>query len=124
MIPSGAPAGPVYFTVADGNTTNFTEYRQLIGTTPRSPALLVSFLNSLRGNTRAYVRVWRADPSFDVQGEDLPSPPPFLAQILSRNQAAVGGGIAWRNSKIGEMEIGDGDVVITGAKTVQMEIKE
>jgi len=124
MIPSGAPAGPVYFTVADGNTTNFTEYRQLIGTTPRSPALLVSFLNSLRGNTRAYVRVWRADPSFDVQGEDLPSPPPFLAQILSRNQAAVGGGIAWRNSKIGEMEIGAGDVVITGAKTVQVEIKE
>jgi hypothetical protein len=123
-IPSGAPAGAVYFTVADGNTTNFAEFRQLIGSTPRSPAQLVSFLNSLRGNTKAYVRIWRADPSFDVQGEDLPSPPPSLAQILSRNQAALGGGIAWRNSKIGEIEIGAGEAVIAGSKTVQVEIKE
>ncbi len=122
--PAGAPPGPLFFTVADGNTTNLSEYRHLLGTAPKSPAQLVSFLNSLRANTKAYVRIWRNEPSFDIQGEDFPSPPPFLAQMLARSQAALGGSALWRNSKVAELEIDPGQAVITGSKTVQVEIKE
>jgi hypothetical protein len=123
-VPVGAPTGPLYFTVADGNTTNLAEYRQLIVTKPRSPSQLVAFLNSLRSNTKAYVRIWRQDPSYDVQGQHLPAPPPSVEQILARTQTALGSASLLRNSKVAELEIDAGDVVVTGAKTVQVEVKE
>jgi hypothetical protein len=122
-VPVGAPAGPLYFTVADGTTTNLTEIRQFVGAQPRSPSQLVSLVNSLRGNTKAYVRIWRADANYDVQGHDFPSPPPSLEQVLVQTQAAVGGGFPGRSSKVAELEIDAGGVVVTGSKTVQVDIK-
>ncbi len=119
-IPAGAPTGPVYFTVADGVTTNLTEYRQLLTTPPRSAAQVLSILNGLRPNTKAYVRVWRPDAGYQVQGEDMPSAPPSLALILSR-----GGGVpSGRGSKLAELEIDSAGAVVSGAKTVQVEVKE
>lgn len=123
-VPVGMPEGPLYFTVADGATTNLAEYRQWLGGAPRSAAQLLQFLNSLRANTKAYVRVWRAQPSYQAGGEEFPSPPPSLAQILARGQAALGPGVAGAGSKVAELEIRAGDVVITGSKTVQVEVKE
>ncbi|HWB99105.1 MAG TPA: hypothetical protein VG672_20495, partial [Bryobacteraceae bacterium] len=119
-----APPGPLYFTVADGNTTNVTEYRQLIGSLPKSADQLISTVNSLRANTKAYVRVWRADPAFQLEGQDFPDPPPSVALILSASQSTSGGIAQTRNSKIAELEIDAGDVVITGSKTIQVEVKE
>jgi hypothetical protein len=123
-VPIGAATGPIYFTVADGSTTNMTEYRQLLVSPPRSPSQLVAFLNSLRSNTSAYVRVWRAQPDFDVQGERLPSPPPSVEQILARSQSGVGATMLARDAKVGEIEIEAGGMVLSGSKTVQVEIKE
>jgi hypothetical protein len=123
-VPVGAAAGPLYFTVADGNTTNFMEYRNLIGAQPRSVQQIISFLNALRANTQAYVRVWRPDPSFQIQGEDLPNPPASVSLILGRSPGAVGGTGMARNSKLAELVLGAGDVVVTGSKTVQVEIRE
>jgi len=123
-VPIGALAGPLYFTVADGSTTNMTDYRQMLSTTPRSPAQLVTFLNSLRDNTRAYVRVWRPEADYDVEGQNLPAPPPSVGQILARSQAGVGETAQTRNSKIGELEISTSGMVVSGSKTVQVEIKE
>ena len=90
---------------------------------PRSPTQLVSFLNSLRPNTNAYVRVWRTDPAFQVQGQDLPDPPPSVGLILAKAQAAQG---VWvpRGSKIDELQIQTGDVVVSGSKTAQVEVTE
>jgi hypothetical protein len=94
----------------------------MVGAAPKSPTQLLSFLNNLRPNTNAYVRVWRTDASFQVQGEDLPDPPPSVGLILSRAQAAQG---IWlpRGSKIDELRIATGDVVVTGSKTAQVEVK-
>ena len=119
-IPAGAPAGPLYFTVADGTTTNLTEYRQLLTAPPRSAAQVLSILNGLRGNTKGYVRVWRPDAGFQVQGEDLPSAPPSLAMILSR----VAGAPSGRGSKLAELEFSAPDAVVSGAKTIQVEVKD
>lgn len=123
-VPEGSSPGPLYFTVADGNTTNMTEFRQIIETTPRSPQQLIEVVNNLRANTKAYVRVWRGQPAFQVEGEDLPDPPASVALVLANSQAAHGGMTQTRNAKVDELEIAAGDMVITGSKTIQVEVKE
>jgi len=122
-VPVGAPMGVLNFTVADATYSNAVDYQQMTPSISKSPTQLVSFLNNLRPNTNAYVRVWRADPSFQVQGEDLPDPPPSVGLILSRAQTAQGL-LMPRGSKIDELEIDTGDVVVTGSKTAQVEVKQ
>jgi hypothetical protein len=122
-VPIGAPAGTLNFTVADGSYSNTLDYQQLAAATPKSPTQAIAFLNNLRPNTNAYVRVWRTDPAFLVQGEDLPDPPPSLGLILAKAQVAQGTWFA-RGSKIDELRIATGDVVVTGSKTVPVEVKE
>jgi SpoIVB peptidase S55 len=122
-VPVGAPAGALSFTVSDGSMSNALDYQQMASEAPKSATQLVSFLNNLRPNTNAYVRVWRTDPAFQVQGQDLPDPPPSVGLILSRAQAVQG---VWvpRGSKIDEIQIQTGDVVVSGSKTAQVEITE
>jgi hypothetical protein len=123
-VPPGAPPGTLYFTVADGSTANLTEFRHLVGTHPKSPAQVISLLNTLRPNNKAYVRVWRPEAAYQVQGEDMPNTPASVAMILSRSQNALGGPTVGRTSKLAEFEFDLGDAVVTGSRTVQVEIKE
>jgi hypothetical protein len=123
-VPLGAEPGTLYFTVADANVTNIADFRQLLTSSPRSPAQLITTVNNLHPNTKAYVRVWRADPSYQLEGADLPDPPASVAMILAGSQASLAGITQTRNSKVGEMELDGGDMVISGVKTVQVEIKE
>lgn len=124
QVPIGMEPGTLYFTVADANVTNIADFRQVLTTTPRSPVQLVSTVNNLHGNNKAYVRVWRADPAYQLEGSDLPDPPASVALILGSSQSSSPGITQTRNSKIGEMEIDAGDMVISGSKTVQVEVKE
>jgi hypothetical protein len=119
-VPVGAEAGPLYFTVADGMSTNVAEFRQIALGSPKSPEQLVSAVNKLRTNNKAYVRVWRAEPDFQMDADDLPDPPPSAALILATSPAAL----QTRNSKVTELEITAGDIVISGSKTVQVDVKE
>jgi hypothetical protein len=119
-VPTGAPAGALYFTVADAMTINLTEYRQVLVTPPRSAAQVLAVLNGLRTSSKGYVRVWRQEAGFQVQGEDLPSAPPSLALILSR----VAGALSGRGSKLAEFEFSAPDAVISGAKTIQVDVKD
>ncbi|MDQ2950305.1 MAG: hypothetical protein M3Y27_30930 [Acidobacteriota bacterium] len=123
-IPVGASYGPLQFTVADASSTNLSEYQQLLNAAPKSPTQMVKFLNSLRPNTNAYVRVSRNDPNFQVQGTDLPNPPPSLGLALAKEQGPASGNYLGRGSKIAEIEIDTGDAIVTGSKTVQVDVKE
>jgi len=123
-VPVGAPPGPLQFTAADANIINITEYRQLVSVPPKTPGQLLSFMNGLRANTKAYIRVWRADPAFDVQGETLPAPPPSVGLILSRTQASLSSAPALANARLAELDIPAGGMVISGSKTIQVEVKE
>jgi SpoIVB peptidase S55 len=89
-VPVGAPAGPLSFTVSDATSTNLLEFQSMIGTAQRSPQQVLNMLTGFRSNTKAYLRVWRSEPSFTVEGRDLPAPPPSLAMILSRVQQGTG----------------------------------
>jgi hypothetical protein len=124
QVPQGITPGPLYFTVADGMTTNLAEFRQILGAQPKSISQLISTVNSLRANTKAYVRVWRPEPAFQLEGTDLPDPPPSVAMILAGSQGAFGSVTQTRNSKVAELEFSAGDSVITGSKTIQVEVKE
>jgi hypothetical protein len=74
----------------------------------------------LRSSDKAYVRVWRPEPAYEVAGEELPDPPPSLALILGSTQNLSQD----RNSKITELRIDAGQVMVTGSKTVKVEVKE
>jgi hypothetical protein len=123
-IPIGAEPGILYFTVADANTANISDFRAILTSTPRTVGQLVTTVNNLHPNTRAYVRVWRADPAFQLEGADLPDPPPSVALILGGSTASLAGVQQLRNSKVADMEIDAGDMVVSGVKTIQVEIKE
>ncbi len=123
VVPVGARPGPLQITATDANTINLTEFRQMLLQTPRSAVQLVSMMNSMRPNTSAYLRVWRTEPSYDVQGDTLPDPPPSAAMILARSNASLNPTPALPNSKLAEFEIPAG-MVVTGSKTIQVEIKE
>ena len=123
-VPVGAPMGPINFTAADASTTNVTEFGASIGLQYHSPGQVLEFLNGLRSNTKAYVRVWRNESAYTIDGRDLPSPPPSVAMILSRAQTQATAVANLRGSKLAEIEIPGGNNVVTGSKTVQVEVKE
>jgi hypothetical protein len=123
-VPVGAPMGPINFTAADASTTNVTEFGASIGLQYHSPGQVLEFLNGLRSNTKAYVRVWRNESAYTIDGRDLPSPPPSVAMILSRAQTQATAVASLRGSKLAEIEIPGGNNVVTGSKTVQVEVKE
>jgi hypothetical protein len=123
-IPAGMTNGPLYFSVSDGPSTNATEYKQWQTATGRTPAQVIGFLNGMRGNSSAWLRVWRADPGFQTQGEDLPAPPASMALIFGRTPGALGGPVMARTTKLAEIEIPLGEAVVTGSRTAQVEIKE
>jgi hypothetical protein len=119
LVPEGALEGPLYFTVSDALTSNISEYRQFLTTPPRDRQQLLEFLNGVRPNTKAFVRVWRPEkPSWQVQGEILPQPPPSAALVLSKGQAQTPG------AKVAELELASGDFVFAGSKTLQVVVKE
>jgi SpoIVB peptidase S55 len=124
QVPVGAPAGPLYVTVSDAATANITDFHQVLTATMHSPTELIATVNNLHPNNKAYVRFWRADPAFELEGADLPDPPPSVALILGNSQANFAGISQVRNSKIAEMEIDAGDMFVSGSKTIVAEVKE
>ncbi|MDQ6739882.1 MAG: hypothetical protein M3021_05835, partial [Actinomycetota bacterium] len=118
-IPSGIAAGTLYFSVSDGPQTSMTELRTLYGSNPRSAEELVRAVTLVHPTDRAYVRVWRGDPDFQIAGVDLPDPPPSIAMLLGANA----GNAQVKNSKVADFELSVPGWVISGAKTVQVEVK-
>jgi hypothetical protein len=124
QVPIGAETGTLYFTVSDASTANLADFRQVLTASPRTAGQLITTVNNLHPNTKAYVRVWRAYPAFQLEGADLPDPPASVALILAGSQSSLAGITQTRNSKVVEMEVDAGDMVVSGAKTIQVEIKE
>lgn len=122
QVPVGAPPGTLYFTAADGATTNASEQRFIAVNQPAPAERVISFLNSLRGSNQGVVRVWRADPAYNIEGRDMPDPPASLSMLLARSSAAPSA--QGRTSTIQNLEFTAGDTVISGSKTVQVEVKE
>jgi hypothetical protein len=118
-VPIGASPGTLFFSVADGSQTSIMDLRASFGSTSRTPEQLIEALHRLRSNDKAYLRVWRAEPSYIVGGEEIPDPPPSLAMILNSAVPTT----AVRNSKVTEYVLDGGGNVVTGSKTIQVEVR-
>ena len=119
-IPAGAPPGTLYFTVCDGSQASLADMQKTIADSPVSASQLISTVNQIRPDDKAYVRVWRAEPSFAVEGEEMDSPPPSLALVIGNTSSIAQN----RNAKIAELSLDAGGNMVSGSKTVQVEVKE
>ena len=119
QVPLGAGPGTLFFSVADGPQTSLAELRSLYGANARTREQLIAAVNRLRPNDKAYVRVWRSDSDFLISGEDLPDPPPSISMILAANAANQ----QVKNSKVAELVLDADGMMVTGAKTVQLEVR-
>jgi hypothetical protein len=123
-LPAGTPAGAMNLTVTDANGLNFPELMNLATVNAATPETLIRELNAIRPSDRAYLRVWRAQPSFPVSGRELGDPPPSVSLVLTRG---LGAGpavvLAARGTTLEETELNPGDFVVSGAKTIQVEVK-
>lgn len=122
QVPVGAPTGTLYFTVGDAATINVAEQKYIGTLEPRPATQIIDLLNTLRGNTKGYVRVWRSDQAYNVQGKDLQSPPPSVGMILARTQSTTQSQA--RTSTVAELVFPSPDAAVSGSKTIQVEIKE
>ena len=121
-VPIGAPIGPLNITVADGPTTNASDGRVYTLAQPRPASQVIPLLNSLRGSTKGYVRFWRQDPTYTLEGQDLPHPPPSVGMILARLPNATPA--TARTATVAEIAFDADSAVISGSKTIQVEVKE
>ncbi len=119
-IPPGAAPGTLYFTVCDGGQASLADMRQTISDSPADAAQLISIVNQIRPTDKAYVRVWRAEPSFAVQDAEMASPPPSLALVLGNIPSIAQS----KNAKVTELAMEAAGNMVSGSKTVQVEVKE
>lgn len=118
QVPIGAPVGPLFFTVTDGPSANLSDFKQFLLTPPRSAPQLYDFLTGLHPNDRPYLRVWRSQSSWLVQGETMPSPPPSMAMALSHTATQQA------NALVASIEMPAAGFQFSGSKTVQVDVKE
>ncbi|MFL6463911.1 MAG: hypothetical protein ACJ73N_05825 [Bryobacteraceae bacterium] len=131
QVPIGAPSGPLNFTVSDAITLNAPDFAGISQASLHSPEQVVATLNAYRGSEAAYVRVWRQQPSFTISGPlpggDITDPPPSVAIILADPSSSPTSNAALtllRGSQVAELRIPVDNYVVTGSKTVQVEIKD
>ena len=123
-VPVGTPLGMLQFTVTDAGSANLADYQQFITMLPKSPTQVITLLNTLRRNTKAYLRISRNEVSYQAQGMDLPDPPPSLALVLAKAQGTSAMNQLAQGMAIAEIPIDLGDAVVSGTKTIQVEVKE
>ncbi|MBI3698803.1 MAG: hypothetical protein HY238_28690 [Acidobacteria bacterium] len=124
QIPPSIAPGVLNITFADGNWMNLLDQRAAGAREASNGAQLVRAINQLRRNSNLYVRVWRNDRGFQLQGEQLPSPPASLKSVLLAGPAVTGGvGNTWV-STIAEMEIDGLGTAVSGTETIRVTVKE
>ena len=119
-VPIGFAPGALQLTATDAMSTNVADYAHILNQPPNTGAQVDRMLNGLRANDTITLRVWRAEPSYLVQGQHLPSPPPSLALLLKRTPGAAAPGAS---SKLAEFDFKE-NAPISGSRTVQLEVKE
>jgi hypothetical protein len=67
------------------------------------------------------LRVWRSEPGFLIPGGELAGPPASIALLLQKTPLATA---SYRGTTLAEIPLGAADSVVTGSKTIQVDIKE
>jgi hypothetical protein len=130
-VPIGAPLGALNLTVSDAAALNTPDFAGLTQSLLHSPSELIQVINEFRGSEAAYVRVWRQEPSFTIEGPlpggDISDPPPSVMLVFadpSNSATTSQAQTTTRGSQLAEIKLPVNDFVVTGAKTIQVEVKE
>jgi SpoIVB peptidase S55 len=118
-IPDDAPLGPLQIIVSDGNALTAADGRT--GFTPKSLDQLVREMNRARKSDRLYVRLARAENGAVIKNEELPGLPPSVLATLGSDRTA-GGYTLTRSSTIFEKELPPADFVISGQRTLTVNV--
>ncbi len=130
-IPIGAPNGVLNFTIGDATQQNFAEFAGLAQSSLQNAERLIEAINLYHSSEGLYIRVWRPQPAFLVKGtgpeNEMPDPPPSAMLILADPSSSASGSAtnaATRGSEAGQLTISVPGYAVTGAKTLQVEIKD
>jgi hypothetical protein len=130
-IPIGEPTGVLNFSIGDATIQNFSEFAGLSQSSIQSAARLIETINLYHSSEGLYVRIWRPQPAFTVKGpgpdNEMPDPPPSAMLILadpSSSASSTATNAAARGSEAGELTIPVPGYAVSGAKTVQVEIRD
>jgi hypothetical protein len=118
-IPKDAPIGQLQIIVGDGGSIQALEPRA--GFTPKSLDQLVRGLNKIRKSDRLYVRLARAESGAVIKNEEMPSLPPSVLATLGSDRT-IGGYSLTRSATIFEKEIAPAEFVISGQKTLTVNV--
>jgi hypothetical protein len=125
-VPLGSQAGMLNITVSDANGLNYPELAGLSPATVSRPDELVRELSAIRPSDQAYLRVWRQEPTFPVAGREIADPPPSIAMVINRTLGTGSGNmlVSPRGATVEEIDVNPGNFVVSGSKTIQVEVKE
>ena len=127
VVPESVAGKFLSITVGDGRTINrlysrrFSPHR---GRPAKDLRQLVRALNRLRRNNRLYVLLLGPRRTFVVQGEEFPSPPPSLIQILLSDPGVSTNIVASRQSIIGDSEGSSLPYAIRGRRTLRVKVSD
>jgi SpoIVB peptidase S55 len=124
-IPPDMPSGTLLVTVADGSTLTAVENRSLRQSfTPRDLDQLIRAINNIRKNDRVYVRLQRPEPSVVLRGEEFSTLPPSFGAVLTSDRSASSTLSTMRSSNLYEYELPSTPYVITGQRSLTIEVKD
>jgi len=92
------------------------------GSMPRDLHQLVRALNRMRRNNRVYALLMSPQRSFNLQGDEYPSPPPSLMQTLLADPAVAGNVVFSGTSVVGDFETKPCPYAIQGQKTLLLKV--
>lgn len=131
QVPIGAPTGALNVTVSDANGLNAPEFAGLSQSQAHSAAELIEVINAFRGSEAAYLRLWRQEPAFTISGPlpggEITDPPPSVMLVMadpSNSATTSQAQTLTRGSTVAEIKLPVDGFVVTGSKTIQVEVKE
>jgi SpoIVB peptidase S55 len=122
-IPADMPSGTLLVTVADGSTLTAVENRSLRQSfTPRDLDQLIRAINNIRKNDRVYVRLQRPEPSVVLRGEEFSTLPPSFGAVITSDRSASSTLSTMRSSNLYEYELPSTPYMITGQRSLTIEV--
>lgn len=122
-LPADMSSGTLLVTVADGSTLTAVENRSLRQSfTPRDLDQLIRAINNFRKNDRVYVRLQRPEPSVIIRGEELSSLPPSFSNVITSDRTSSNSLSTMRSSNLYEYELPSTPFVISGQRSLTIQI--
>lgn len=122
-IPEGLSAGRLQLLVGDGSTITASELRRGGTGAPAGLAAAVRELNRLRRDDRLYVKIVSDEPGVVIGGEEFPSLPPSVIELLDSSRASSRVVAPLSKSTVIEYELPQSTFVMQGQRTLTLSVK-